>query len=159
MTLSPEHPLTVAGVIRNTDRSLARRSPRAPRRRRRWPPINDVAHQDRPTMHLTPREVDKLMIFTAGELARKRRDRGVKLNHPEAVALILGFDRAAAYGMRLNIPAGTAVRFEPGDTRDVELVAIGGTRVVAGLNRLVEGALDDPDVRRRALEAVKVFGT
>jgi urease gamma subunit len=39
-------------------------------------------------MHLTPREVDKLMIFTAGELARKRRDRGVKLNHPEAVALI-----------------------------------------------------------------------
>lgn len=39
-------------------------------------------------MHLTPREVDKLMIFSAGELARKRRDRGVKLNHPEAVALI-----------------------------------------------------------------------
>jgi urease gamma subunit len=39
-------------------------------------------------MHLTPREVDKLMIFTAGELARKRRARGVKLNHPEAVALI-----------------------------------------------------------------------
>ena len=39
-------------------------------------------------MHLTPREVDKLMIFTAGELARKRRSRGLKLNHPEAVALI-----------------------------------------------------------------------
>ncbi len=39
-------------------------------------------------MHLTPREVDKLMIFTAGELARKRRARGVKLNHPEAVAFI-----------------------------------------------------------------------
>src|SRR5881396_1627129 len=51
----------------------------------------------------------------------------------------LGFDRSAAYGMRLNIPAGTAVRFEPGETRDAELVAIGGTRVVAGLNRLVEG--------------------
>ncbi len=69
----------------------------------------------------------------------------------------LAFDRAAAYGMRLDIPAGTAVRFEPGDTRDVDLVALGGTRVVAGLNRLVEGALDDPDVRRRALEAVKAF--
>jgi urease beta subunit len=69
----------------------------------------------------------------------------------------LFFDRAAAYGMRLNIPAGTAVRFEPGDTRDVALVALGGTRVVAGLNRLVEGALDDPEVRRRALEAVKAF--
>ena len=39
-------------------------------------------------MHLTPREVDKLIIFSAGELARKRRDRGLKLNHPEAVALI-----------------------------------------------------------------------
>ena len=39
-------------------------------------------------MHLTPREVDKLLIFSAGELARKRRGRGLKLNHPEAVALI-----------------------------------------------------------------------
>src|SRR5215475_15082409 len=40
------------------------------------------------TMHLTPREVDKLIIFTAGELARKRRTRGLKLNYPEAVAYI-----------------------------------------------------------------------
>ena len=39
-------------------------------------------------MHLTPREVDKLLIFSAGELARKRRARGLKLNHPESVALI-----------------------------------------------------------------------
>ena len=39
-------------------------------------------------MHLTPREVDKLLVFTAGELARKRRARGLKLNHPEAIALI-----------------------------------------------------------------------
>ena len=39
-------------------------------------------------MHLTPREVDKLLIFSAGEVARKRRARGLKLNHPEAVALI-----------------------------------------------------------------------
>lgn len=39
-------------------------------------------------MHLTPREVDKLLVFSAGELARKRRTRGLKLNHPEAVALI-----------------------------------------------------------------------
>jgi urease gamma subunit len=39
-------------------------------------------------MHLTPREVDKLLIFSAGELARKRRARGLKLNHPEAIALI-----------------------------------------------------------------------
>ena len=39
-------------------------------------------------MHLTPREIDKLLIFSAGEVARKRRARGLKLNHPEAVALI-----------------------------------------------------------------------
>ena len=39
-------------------------------------------------MHLTPREIDKLLIHSAGELARKRRARGLKLNHPEAVALI-----------------------------------------------------------------------
>jgi urease beta subunit len=56
----------------------------------------------------------------------------------------LSFDRAAAYGMRLNIAAGTAVRFEPGDTREVELVAIGGTREVYGLNGLVNGPLDKP---------------
>src|ERR1700704_3066902 len=49
-----------------------------------------VAEYDARTtlVHLTPREVDKLLIFSAGELARKRRSRGLKLNHPEAVALI-----------------------------------------------------------------------
>ena len=56
----------------------------------------------------------------------------------------LVFDRQAAYGMRLNVAAGTAVRFEPGDTKDVELVAIGGTREVYGLNGLVNGPLDKP---------------
>jgi urease subunit gamma/beta len=69
----------------------------------------------------------------------------------------LEFDRAASYGMRLNIPAGTAVRFEPGDTREVELVAIGGTRELFGLNQLVEGPLDDPAVRDAALQAVDAF--
>jgi len=54
----------------------------------------------------------------------------------------LVFDRKAAYGMRLNVAAGTAVRFEPGDTREVELVAIGGTREVYGINGLVNGPLD-----------------
>ena len=39
-------------------------------------------------MHLTPREIDKLLVFSAAELARKRRGRGLKLNHPEAVAII-----------------------------------------------------------------------
>ena len=69
----------------------------------------------------------------------------------------LSFDRQAAYGMRLDIPAGPAVRFEPGDTREVALVAIGGTRDVAGLNRLVEGRLDDERVKADALVAFKGF--
>jgi urease beta subunit len=71
----------------------------------------------------------------------------------------LAFDRAAAYGMRLNIASGTAVRFEPGDTRDVELVLIGGSREVFGLNGLVNGALDDEAVRTPALAAVDEFVT
>src|SRR3981081_847029 len=69
----------------------------------------------------------------------------------------LTFDRAAAYGMRLNVPSGTAVRFEPGDTRNVELVAIGGSREVIGLNRLVDGTLDVESVRTAALLAVDAF--
>ena len=51
----------------------------------------------------------------------------------------LRFDRAAAFGMRLNIPAGTAVRFEPGDTKKVTLVALGGSATVHGLNALTNG--------------------
>jgi urease subunit gamma/beta len=207
-------------------------------------------------MHLSPKEVDRLLLFSAAELARRRRGRGLKLNYPEARALIadevcegardgrsvselmslgasllttddvmpgvaalvgtlqveamfpdgqklvtihdpigpgreridgiqpgeirladadvilnegrqtatvtvrnlgdrpiqvgshfhffevnpeLEFERATGFGMRLDIPAGTAVRFEPGDERDVQLVALGGERRVAGLNQLTEG--------------------
>jgi urease subunit beta len=53
----------------------------------------------------------------------------------------LSFDRQAAYGFRLNIPAGTAVRFEPGQTRTVELVALAGARTVYGFAGKVMGAL------------------
>jgi urease beta subunit len=51
----------------------------------------------------------------------------------------LRFDRAAAFGMRLNIPAGTAVRFEPGDSKKVTLVEIGGSTTIHGLNGLTNG--------------------
>jgi urease subunit beta len=54
----------------------------------------------------------------------------------------LVFDRAVARGFRLDIPAGTAVRFEPGDTREVPLVAFAGSREIHGLNNLVNGPLD-----------------
>jgi len=54
----------------------------------------------------------------------------------------LTFERAAARGFRLNIPAGTAVRFEAGDTKRVDLVALAGAREVYGLNARVNGRLD-----------------
>ena len=206
-------------------------------------------------MNLTPREKDKLLVALAAQVARRRLERGVKLNHPEAVALItdavvegardgrsvadlmragtevlradqvmdgiasmihdiqveatfpdgtklvtvhhpirgaedalipgeplpaagtitmnegrdtltlevvnagdrpiqvgshyhffetnpgLTFDRARARGFRLDIPAGTAVRFEPGQSRDVRLVALGGAREVYGFRGEVMGAL------------------
>ena len=221
-------------------------------------------------MQLTERERDKLLIFTAAELARRRKARGLKLNHPEAVALItaevlegvrdgrsvqdlmgwgatilsandvmdgvpelihdiqvegtfpdgtklvtihdpirggaskhvageyllaegeielnpgrpvtalmvantadrpiqvgshfhffevnaaLSFDRASAYGQRLNIPAGTAMRFEPGEERQVEVVPLGGSRTVYGMNALVSGELDT--VREAALERAREQG-
>ena len=56
----------------------------------------------------------------------------------------LQFDRQAAYGMHLNIAAGTAVRFEPGDEKEVSLVAFGGTRTVYGHNGRVNDRLDPP---------------
>ena len=214
-------------------------------------------------MRITPREQEKLLIVVAGDVARRRRERGVKLNQPEAVALItseimegardgrtvadlmsygttilsasdvmdgvadlidviqveatfpdgtklvsvhnpiraaegsdpgatarageiilndqpivinegrdaisvevkntgdrpvqvgshfhfaevnaaLEFDRDATVGFRLDIPAGTAARFEPGDARSVNLVAFGGNRAVYGFNSRFEGPLDAP---------------
>ncbi len=223
-------------------------------------------------MQLTERERDKLLIFTAAELARKRKARGLKLNYPETVAYIsaevlegirdgrsvqelmgwgatiltaedvmdgvpemlhdiqiegtfpdgtklvtihdpvrggqsstvageylledgeielnvgrdtdavrvantadrpiqvgshfhffevngaLSFDRAGAYGKRLNIAAGTALRFEPGEERDVKLVALGGNREVYGMNALVSGKLDAPGMKEAALERARAAG-
>ena len=64
----------------------------------------------------------------------------------------LEFDRASAYGMRLNIAAGTAVRFEPGEAKPVELVEFGGLRIVHGFSGLVAGALEAPGVREKAID-------
>jgi urease subunit gamma/beta len=214
-------------------------------------------------MHLSPKEIDRLHLFLAAELARRRRDRRLKLNYPEACALIsdevcegardgksvaelmgfgasilttddvlpgvgklisvlqveamfpdgqklvtihepigpgkepvdgvepgeyllaegdvvlnegrrsvaltvrnlgdrpiqvgshyhffevndaLEFDRAQAFGMRLDIAAGTAVRFEPGDEHEVELVELGGERRVHGLNALTEGLVGEKEL-------------
>jgi urease beta subunit len=82
---------------------------------------------------------------TAAVDVTNRGDRPVQVGshcHFFEVNRALDFDRARAYGMRLNIAAGTAVRFEPGDTKRVELVALAGTREVIGINGLVNGPLD-----------------
>lgn len=222
-------------------------------------------------MHLTPRETERLLIHCMGELARSRKERGLKLNYPEAIAYItsellerardgksvtelmslgkalltandvmdgvaemihdiqfeatfpdgtklvtvhspipssgaaepggyifddgeliinedketlelevtntadrpvqvgshyhffeanreLLFDRAAAFGMRLDIPSGTAVRFEPGERKSVRLVKIGGKRIGYGLNSLVNGSMDDDEVKARAVEKARELG-
>jgi urease subunit gamma/beta len=226
-------------------------------------------------MLLTPTELERLTIYTAAELARKRRARGLKLNYPEAVAIIadeilegaregrsvadligfgstiltsddvmpgvpelmhilqvegtfpdgtklvtvhdpirpgqdaaadsapivpgeiiaaegevelnrgrrshrlsvvntgdrpvqigshyhffetnkaLDFDRAAAFGMHLDIPAGTAVRFEPGESKEVTLVAFGGTGEVYGLNALTQGSTRSDQRKADALRRAR----
>lgn len=70
----------------------------------------------------------------------------------------LRFDREAAYGMRLAIPAGSALRFGPGETVQVALVPIGGERVAIGFAGLVDGSLDAPGARERALERARTEG-
>jgi urease beta subunit len=73
----------------------------------------------------------------------------------------LRFDRARAFGMRLNVPAGTAVRFEPGDHKKVTLVALGGATQVYGLNGLTNGPASPSGAdgkKKAACEAAKSQG-
>lgn len=80
------------------------------------------------------------------------------LTHFFEVNRALAFDREAAYGMRLAVPAGQGQRFEPGLPKRVALVPIGGDRIVMGQAGFVNGALDDPAVRARAFEAARAAG-
>lgn len=222
-------------------------------------------------MHLTPREQERLMIHYAGELAKQRKNRGLKLNCPETIAYItslllelaregktvtelmqigkqlltaddvmdgvpeivteiqfeatfpdgtklvtvhnpinsnssfipgevivdegtvelnfgkstitipvvntgdrpiqvgshfhffevnkaLSFDRKLVFGYRLDIPAGTAVRFEPGDEKEVTLVEIGGDRMGFGLNGLTNGSMDSEEIRNAAFKKAAKLG-
>jgi urease subunit beta len=70
----------------------------------------------------------------------------------------LDFARQKAYGYRLNIPAGTSVRFEPGDSKEVELCELGGRRIVYGFNALTMGGLKSSVVRNAAFEKAKRQG-
>jgi urease subunit beta len=84
------------------------------------------------------RPILKLTVANTG-------DRPIQIGshyHFYEVNAALSFDRAATRGMRLDIPAGTAVRFEPGDEKQVQLVALAGSREVYGFNAQIEGKLD-----------------
>ena len=69
----------------------------------------------------------------------------------------LRFDREKAYGMRLDLPAGTAVRFEPGEIKTVRLIPLAGSREVYGGSGLVNGSLDDKKNRAASMERLQQF--
>ena len=105
------------------------------------------------------------------ELNRSRRRRRVRVTNTGDRPVQVGshyhffeankaleFDRAAAFGMRLDIPAGVSRRFEPGVTREVDLVAIGGTGEVSGFNNLTNGSVHSDEVKARALERARARG-
>jgi len=108
------------------------------------PPI--ALNAGRPTVTLT--------VKNAG-------DRAVQVGshyHFFEVNRALDFDRAQAYGMRLDVPAGTAIRFEPGAEHQVTLVPFAGSRQVIGFAGLVNGNLDQPGKKEQALSLAWAFG-
>ena len=108
----------------------------------------EIFYQDEPIAANVNRPTVTLSVINRG-------DRPIQVGshfHFFEVNPTLAFDRKRAYGMRLDIPAGTAVRFEPGMGKTVRLVAFAGRRRVFGLNQLVEGNLDDP-LRYQAAQA------
>lgn len=86
---------------------------------------------------------------------RNTGDRAVQVGshyHFFEVNRALEFDRAASFGMRLDIPSGTAIRFEPGAEHSVSLVDFAGTRRVVGFSGLANGSVDSASVAQKALE-------
>jgi urease beta subunit len=105
-----------------------------------------VALADRPTLALT---------------VTNHGDRPIQVGshcHFFEVNRTLRFSRERAFGFRLNIPAGTAVRFEPGEEKRVTLVAFGGNRIAHGINGLTNGALDNARVKAQALKRAAKLG-
>ena len=105
---------------------------------------------------------DGQLVLNDGRTARRiavtnRGDRPIQVGshyHFIETNRALAFDRSAAYGLRLDIPAGTAVRFEPGETKTVDLVPIAGGRVIRGGSSIAEGPVSEAG-RARAVAAVQ----
>lgn len=105
-----------------------------------------VAFAERPTLTLT---------------VTNHGDRPIQVGshcHFFEVNRALRFSRKRAFGFRLKIPAGTAVRFEPGEEKRVSLVAFGGNRIAYGINGLTNGALDNARVKAQALKRAIELG-
>lgn len=92
---------------------------------------------------------------------RNRGDRPIQVGshfHFFEANRALDFDREQAFGMRLNILAGTAIRFEPGDEREVELVEVGGMKRIIGFNALVNGGITAKWTAKEAIERARDLG-
>ena len=108
---------------------------------------------------------DEPILANAGKsvvsvTVRNTGDRPIQVGshtHFFEVNKALDFPREQSYGFRLNVPSGTSVRFEPGDTRRVELTEIGGKKIVHGFNGLVNGSLDEKQSEAFRLATQKGF--
>ena len=104
-------------------------------------------------------ELNKDCSITSIEVINKG-DRPVQIGshyHFFEVNSALDFERSQAYGKRLDIPAGTSVRFEPGSSKKVNLISYSGKRYMSGFNALVEGFLDDETTKEKAMQNLKLF--
>lgn len=100
------------------------------------------------------KRTEKLLVTNMG-------DRPIQVGshyHFFEVNKYLSFPREKAFGMRLDIPSGTAVRFEPGEEKEVILTEYGGNQVICGFNGLTMGAIADEKVKAKALEKAKELG-
>lgn len=112
-----------------------------------------ILKEDEPVICNNNRYATKIVVANIG-------DRPIQVGshfHFFEVNKALKFDRQKAYGMRLNIPAGTAIRFEPGEEKEVTLVSIGGFKTVYGLNRLTEGTVTEHR-KKECLQRAKKLG-
>ncbi|GKU26688.1 urease subunit beta [Clostridium folliculivorans] len=99
----------------------------------------EIIVKDRDIICNEGRKTKNLIVSNTG-------DRPVQVGshfHFFEVNKCIQFDRAEAFGMRLDIASGTAVRFEPGEEKEIQLVEIGGNKLVYGLNGLTSGATDE----------------
>jgi urease beta subunit len=119
--------------------------------------VNPIGGYQHPTDEI---EINAARPVTSLPVAN-RGDRpiqvGSHMHFAEANGALV-FERMTAYGRRLDIPAGTAVRFEPGETKTVRLVPLAGRRRTIAFQGMVGGSLDDPDARDRFAQALRQRG-